>query len=102
MLNGESEILKAIAGSVKDWAGNWDTVWDNIVLRAQLKQLLVETANQLRMPQLLEAKFVIQCNDQFHRITESIREEFGSVDSKRILFNWKNWLNRTVKKITLE
>jgi flagellar protein FlaI len=102
LLNGESEILKSIAGNVKEWAGNWDAVWDNIMLRAQLKQTLVETANELRMPQLLEAPFVIQCNDQFHRITESIREEFGSVDSKRILFNWKNWLNRSVKQISLE
>jgi hypothetical protein len=24
--------LKAIAGYVKDWAGNWDAVWDNILL----------------------------------------------------------------------
>jgi type IV secretory pathway ATPase VirB11/archaellum biosynthesis ATPase len=102
LLNGESEILKGIAGNVKEWAGNWDAVWDNINLRSQVKQALVETANELRMPQLLEAKFVIQCNDQFHRITEQIREEFGSVDSKRILFNWKNWLNRSVKKINLE
>ncbi|MFH1510334.1 MAG: type II/IV secretion system ATPase subunit [Candidatus Woesearchaeota archaeon] len=102
LLNGESEILKAIAGNVKEWAGNWDAVWENILLRAQLKQMLVETANKLHMPDLLEAKFVIQCNDQFHRISKEIREEFGVLDTKRVLFNWRNWLNRSVKKANLE
>src|SRR3989338_7522085 len=26
LINGDSEILKAIAGNVKEWAGNWDSV----------------------------------------------------------------------------
>ncbi|MFH0978141.1 MAG: type II/IV secretion system ATPase subunit [Candidatus Woesearchaeota archaeon] len=101
LMNGESEILKSIAGNVKEWAGNWDAVWENIMLRTQIKQAIVDSANTLRMPDLLEAKFVIQCNDQFHRITEQVKEEFGTVDAKRVLFNWTSWLNRTVKKINL-
>jgi flagellar protein FlaI len=102
LMNGESEILKNIAGNVKEWAGDWDAVWENIMLRNQVKQAILDTANSLRKPSLLESDFIIQCNDQFHRITESIREEYGSVDSKRILFNWKNWLNRSVKKMSIK
>ena len=41
LINGDSEILKAIAGNVKDWAGNWDAVWDNIMLRGKVKEAIV-------------------------------------------------------------
>lgn len=99
LINGDSEILKAIAGNVKEWAGNWDAVWDNITLRAKIKETLVEFADKNKMPWLLEADFVIQSNDQFHKISERIREEVGSLDSKRIFFDWNEWLKRHVKKM---
>ena len=99
LINGDSEILKAIAGSVKEWAGNWDAVWDNIMLRANTKQALVDFAAKQNMPELLEADFVIQCNDQFHKISERIKDEVGSLDSKRIFFDWNEWLKRHVKRM---
>ncbi|MAG91218.1 hypothetical protein CMO83_03975 [Candidatus Woesearchaeota archaeon] len=99
LINGDSEILKAIAGSVKEWAGNWDAVWDNITLRAKTKEALVNFASKNKMPELLEADFVIHCNDQFHKISENIKEEVGSLDSKRIFFEWNEWLKRHVKKL---
>ena len=46
LINGESEILKAIAGNVKEWSGNWDAVWDNITLRAKTKEALVDLAEK--------------------------------------------------------
>jgi len=101
LINGDSEILKAIAGNVKEWAGNWDAVWDNIMLRAKTKQTLVEFAEKSGMPGLLEADFVIQSNDQFHKISERIREEVGSLDSKRIFFDWNEWLKRHVKRLDI-
>jgi hypothetical protein len=99
LINGDSEILKAIAGNVKEWAGNWDAVWDNIMLRAKTKQALIEFANKTNNLGLLEADFVIQSNDQFHKISERIREEIGTLDSKRIFFDWNEWLKRHVKKM---
>jgi archaeal flagellar protein FlaI len=98
LINGDSEILKSIAGNVKEWAGNWDAVWDNITLRAKTKQALVEFAEKTGNADLLEADFVIQANDQFHKISENIREEVGSLDSKRIFFDWNEWLRRHIKK----
>ncbi|MDO8481164.1 MAG: type II/IV secretion system ATPase subunit [Nanoarchaeota archaeon] len=98
LLNGESEILKAIAGNVKEWAGNWDAVWDNILLRAKLKELLVKTSNDNTLPDLLEAEFVVGANDEFHKISDQVKEETGTLDSKRILFLWEDWLKRQVKK----
>ena len=99
LINGDSEILKAIAGNVKEWAGNWDSVWDNITLRAKTKETLVNFASKTDMPELLEADFVIQSNDQFHKISERIKEEIGTLDSKRIFFDWNEWLKRHVKKM---
>ena len=99
LINGDSEILKAIAGNVKEWAGNWDAVWDNIILRANIKQALVEFAAKQNMPELIEADFVIQSNDHFHKISEKIKDEVGSLDSKRIFFEWNEWLKRHVKKM---
>ena len=101
LLNGDSEILKAIAGNVKEWAGNWDAVWDNITLRANIKGTLVDFAAKNKMPELLEAEFVIQSNDQFHKISERVREDIGSLDSKRIFFDWNEWLKRHVKKMDI-
>jgi type IV secretory pathway ATPase VirB11/archaellum biosynthesis ATPase len=98
LINGDSEILKSIAGNVKEWAGNWDSVWDNVTLRRDVRQTLVEMTEKIKRPDLLEADFVIHCNDQFHRVSEKIREEVGTLDSKRILYEWTEWLKRELKK----
>jgi hypothetical protein len=98
LVNGESDILKAIAGNVKEWAGNWDAVWDNVQLRAKTKETLVNYSEKNKMPDLLEAPFVILSNDMFHKISESVREETGHLDSKKIFFNWDAWLKKEIKK----
>jgi type IV secretory pathway ATPase VirB11/archaellum biosynthesis ATPase len=100
LINGDSDILKAIAGNVKEWAGNWDAVWDNIMLRAKCKETLVKIADTVKRADLLEAGFVIQCNDQFHRISDKVKEELGILDSKKIFFEWNEWLKRAVRKLT--
>ncbi len=100
LINGDSEILKAIAGNVMEWAGNWDAVWENVELRMNVKQTQVEMVEKIKRPDLLEAEFVVQCNDNFHRFSEKVREEVGSLDSKRILYEWTNWLKRELKRKT--
>jgi len=98
LLNGDSDILKSIAGQVKDWAGDWDAVWDNIQLRAKCKEYLVKRTIEEKDDDLLEAAFVVQCNDQFHRVSDKVRDRTGKIDTKRILFEWKEWLDRELKK----
>ncbi|MEM4248121.1 MAG: type II/IV secretion system ATPase subunit, partial [Candidatus Nanoarchaeia archaeon] len=66
LLEGESEIVKAIGGRVREWAGNWDAIWGNIDLRAKIKQAIVDAAQKAKMPELLEAPFVVKANDEFH------------------------------------
>ena len=98
LMNGDSEIIKEIAGNVKEWIGNWDAVWDNILLRAKIKETLVNYALKLNQDSLLESEFVIESNDMFHRISDSIREKTGNLDSKKIYFEWHEWLKRSLKK----
>ncbi|MFH1770989.1 MAG: type II/IV secretion system ATPase subunit [archaeon] len=98
LINGDSEILKAIAGNVKEWAGNWDAVWENIMLRANIKEEIVKAAEKEKNDELLEAPFVIRCNDEFHRISDHIKNKTGNLDSKRILFEWKDWLKKEIRK----
>lgn len=96
--NGNSDILKRMAGSIKEFAGDWDAVWNNIQLRADCKQAIVDVYNKLQDPSFLEAPFVIKCNDIFHLLSDKVKEEVGSLDSKRILFEFKEWLKKEAKK----
>ncbi len=102
LINGESEILKGIAGNVKEWAGSWDAVWNNVLLRAKTKETLLQTAKKAKMLNLLEADFVVQANDEFHKISDKIMQEVGSLDSKRIFFDWNEWLKTTIKKMNMK
>ena len=77
LINGESEILKEIASKVKGWAGNWDAVYDNILLRANVKKEIVEIAEKNNLPEILEAKFNSLSNHEFHRISDEVAKEFG-------------------------
>ncbi len=98
LLNGDSEILKSIASNIKDFAGNWDAVWENIQLRTQIKETQVNLAKQLNDPDMLEAPFTIKCNDAYHNIIATVKNEIGSMDPKRVFFEWNNWMKREVKK----
>lgn len=92
LINGDSDILKAIAGNVKEWAGDWDSVWENIELRANIKEAIVKASRVEVDDDLLEAPFVIRCNDEFHRISDRVREETGKLEGKRIFFEFNEWL----------
>lgn len=98
LLRGDSEVIKAVAGSVKEWAGDWDAVWDNINLRAKIKETLVSVSNKLKRPELMEADFYVKSNDEFHRISEKVRDEVGALDSNRIFLEWAEWLKTAVRR----
>ncbi len=99
IINGESEILKTIASNIKEFAGNWDAVRENIELRTKIKQEIVDYAEKTNDPSMLEAPFVIKANDKFHLLSESIKEEVGYLDSKRILYDWQQWIKKEAKRI---
>jgi type IV secretory pathway ATPase VirB11/archaellum biosynthesis ATPase len=98
LINGDSEILKAIAGNVREWAGNWDAVWENILLRARVKDAIVKYAEKSNLPEILEAKDNVYLNDTFRQITEEVKEKKGFLDSKLIYLRWEEELKRYLKR----
>ncbi len=99
LINGDSEVIKAIAANVKGWAGNWDAVYDNILLRAKIKEELVKASEKLKLSSLLEAKFTYLSNNSFHEISDKIREEIGLPLSERVFPLWREWLKKEIKKL---
>ena len=96
LINGNSEVVKNIASNIPEWAGHWDAVWDNIILRAKMKEALVNYSKLNK--NVLEAKFVIAANDHYHRVSGGVKNEMGYLDAKRIYFEWEEWLKRAGKK----
>ncbi|MBI2043505.1 type II/IV secretion system ATPase subunit [Candidatus Pacearchaeota archaeon] len=98
LINGDSEVIKDIASNVKGWSGNWDAVYDNILLRARIKEEIVKVAEKTGNFNLLEAGFNVLSNDAFHKISDNVREEIGLPLSERVFPLWQKWLNAEIRK----
>ncbi len=98
LINGDSEIIKDIASNVKGWAGNWDAVYDNILLRAKIKKEIVDVAKKTGNDNILESGFNVLSNGSFHKISDKIRQEIGLPLSERVFPEWQKWLNEEIKR----
>lgn len=98
LINGDSEIIKSIAANVQGWAGNWDAVYDNIVLRGMIKQEIVKVSERLNKPELLEAKFNSLCNMMFHAISEGVRTRGELPSSDKVFPEFKQWITESAGK----
>ncbi len=97
LINGDSQIIKDIAANVKGWAGNWDAVYDNILLRGKVKQELVDISAKLKMPEILEAKFNSLSNTMFHEFSKQVQEEIGLPSTERVFPLWQEWLKEAIR-----
>jgi len=97
LVNGDSEVIKNIAANVKGWAGNWDAVYDNILLRAKIKKEIVEVAEKTGSLDILESEFNTLSNHIFHKISAEIHQEIGLPLSERVFPEWQKWLMQEVK-----
>lgn len=98
LINGESDVIKDIASKVKGWAGNWDAVYDNILLRSKIKNEIVKVAKSSGKEEILEAKFNVLSNHAFHRISDEVINEVGLPLSDQVFPKWQKWLNNEIKK----
>jgi len=98
LINGESEIIKDVAAQVKGWSGNWDAVYDNILLRGKIKEEIVKVSDKSNIPELLEAGFTVLSNTTFHEISDNVRQEVGLPVGERVFPEWQKWLNQQIKK----
>ena len=98
LINGDSEVIKAIAANVKGWAGNWDAVFDNILLRGKVKQEIVDLSIKLKRPDILEAEFNSWSNNMFHQFSKEVQEEIGLPEGDRVFPMWQKWLKQEIRK----
>jgi archaeal flagellar protein FlaI len=97
LINGDSEVIKNIAAGVKGWAGNWDAVYDNILLRGKIKQEIVDISEKLNLPDILEARFNSLSNNMFHQFSKQVQEEVGLPVSEKVFPLWQEWLRKEIK-----
>jgi archaeal flagellar protein FlaI len=97
LINGDSEIVKNIAAGVKGWSGNWDAVYDNILLRGKIKQEIVDMSVKLNIPEILESKFNSLSNNLFHQFSKDVQEEVGLPVSEKVFPLWQDWLKEKIR-----
>jgi type IV secretory pathway ATPase VirB11/archaellum biosynthesis ATPase len=97
LINGESEVINRVSSYVKEWSGNWEAVWENIKLRAKIKDTLVKISEKLKMPEIIEADWVTLSNSEYHLVVERLREESGSSDPKLVYDEWERWLKDKIR-----
>ena len=97
LVNGESETLNRIASYVREWHGDWQSVWGNITLRAKMKKTMADMSTKLDRPDLVEALWVTRANSRFHVISEQVRKETGAVESVRVYDEWLRWFKSSIK-----
>jgi len=98
LINGDSEVIKNIASNVRGWSGNWDAVYDNILLRAKMKKEIVDVSEKTKKFELLEARFNALSNHMFHKFSFEVRKEIGLPLGERVFPLWKKWLGEELKK----
>lgn len=98
LIRGDSDVIKNIASNIKEYSSSWDAVWENIELRAKVKEEIIKISDREEDPSILEAEFVINANDQFHKILQKSRNNEGITDNKKAFLHWKDWVEQAVKK----
>jgi hypothetical protein len=62
-----------------------------------MRENLVNMADKLRMPELMEAEWITMSNNEYHIIAEKLKEDVGSVDAKIAYDEWEKWLRLKIK-----
>ncbi len=67
-------------------------------MRGKIKQEIVEYAEKVKKPILLEAKFNTLSNNAFHSISQKVKEENESIDAEKVFSEWKKWMEETAER----
>ena len=93
--------MKDIASNDKGWAGDWDAVWDNVVLRSKIMQESVDFAEKSGLPEILEGEFTVKSNNAFHQISDEVSSDIGLPEGDVVFAKWKRWLEEEGKLMGL-
>jgi len=91
LVDGESVVINDVASRVREWHGNWDAVWDNILLRSKINETMVDYAKRLNRMDILEGGWIVESNEMFHLISDQVKIEVGALDTKMIFEKWLEW-----------
>jgi type IV secretory pathway ATPase VirB11/archaellum biosynthesis ATPase len=100
LMRGDSDILKEIGARIDAFAGRWDRIWENILLRAKVVQTIIDKAIELDLPQMIRAPFYVIALDAFRDISNEVyldikqREGEGAFPPDDILRRFVHWLDR--------
>jgi type IV secretory pathway ATPase VirB11/archaellum biosynthesis ATPase len=89
---------KLIAAVARKWGTKPADVICNLKLRAHVLEALVSKSNELNMPALLEAEFVVRSNNALRRLLEERLRLYKSVDYRWILKRWLEWLENATPR----
>jgi archaeal flagellar protein FlaI len=101
LIQGESYVLKSIGARVPEWAGDFDAIWESIQLRAKVIQTILDIAEKEKKPQILEADFMVQSNDEFHKIIDNVMIE-DMTNTKLVYNEWLSWFKNKILSIESE
>jgi len=96
LINGDSEVLKSVAAQTKEWASDWNALWENIILRSKINQALVDYSEKFSKPALLEARFKVSSNDALHKIIDKEKKD-GLINNEKVYAIWEKWLKDEIK-----
>jgi type IV secretory pathway ATPase VirB11/archaellum biosynthesis ATPase len=94
LVDGESVVVNDVANRVREWHGNWDAVWENILLRSKIKETMVEYAKKLNRMDTLEAGWVVESNEIFHLVSDKVKKDVGALDNEMIYEKWMEWFKQ--------
>ncbi|MBD3319417.1 hypothetical protein GF342_05935 [Candidatus Woesearchaeota archaeon] len=105
LLRGDSQIIKEIGARYAAFAGQWDRIWENIILRSQVIKEIIAKAIERENPDIVRAPFYVDALDAFRDISWEVHDEIkaqkgvGYFDPSRILRLFKHWLDRAAKEL---
>jgi hypothetical protein len=92
LINGDSDILKAVASRIKYLSKSWERIWNMIETIGLSKKLLVDIAREKNRKDILEADFVSAYNEVFYQYVDKSIKEYNEIVKDYILDNMKKWI----------
>jgi len=92
LINGDSDILKAVASRIRYLSKSWERVWNMIETIGLSKKILVDIAREKNRKDILEADFVSTYNEVFYQYVDKSIKEYNEIVKDYILDNMKKWI----------
>lgn len=97
----ETDAFKYNSEKIGEIAGQWgitmEEALENIETRAKIREIMVNYAEKSGNMEILTAKWVASSNNAFWTLVEQHYSNFGHIDYKKLISDWKLWFKESVK-----